>query len=535
MATRNASSDGEDEAPVKATASDAVLAKLSASNAGYYDDEFLSYFASDASGLTASASAQGVSSKFGNLRPAPPTMASPASPSGRRKPPTRSISSPPSLHQYLPPPPGSGMDDLDEYDHKSNDAHFPGTDQFHPALRRHFPKQGQAGLHPGIRRRQQIGDGHQPLIRRGTHARVCCIDRALRAFLSATPKKDDRAGGRDGRAWQVVVLGAGRDTSFLRHRNFSLGRAGGAGSDSSRIPASENGNSCGTSDRRSTEGNGGDSFSTGEKVVRWFEVDHPSVMRTKAELIASCPLIHDLVVAPIVNGEEVEESSSFVVAPTSLCDSLAEHSDHIKLSSTNKHWTCNLVGFNLSLSPDELFRKMVDEHGFSIDAPTLFVLECVQMYIPDTASRALLSKIAVTCPQSIIALYDPILLNDQFGRVMEQHLNKAGIGDGTISLSLNRTLQSQIEKLTMCGFEIAVGCDMMAAYETVITPQQRERANQCEMLDEIEEWVLIMRHYCFVVAATGSAIAEWFCSVGPRSPLGFLEGRCQIGRKSSAS
>lgn len=89
---------------------------------------------------------------------------------------------------------------------------------------------------------------------------------------------------------------------------------------------------------------------------------------------------------------------------------------------------------------------------------------------------------------------------------MEQNLRKAGISDPSLSIFKTKTLQHQIDKLIQCGFSKATGCDMMAAYETVLTPDERKRANRCEMLDEIEEWVLIMRHYCLVVAAGTSAL-----------------------------
>jgi len=86
---------------------------------------------------------------------------------------------------------------------------------------------------------------------------------------------------------------------------------------------------------------------------------------------------------------------------------------------------------------------------------------------------------------------------------------------------------------------MATGCDMMAAYDTVLTVGDRGRANGCEMLDEFEEWILIMRHYCFVVAVAGAGAgagadaaaggddgAERFCSTCEGNLMGFVEGRC---------
>jgi hypothetical protein len=68
----------------------------------------------------------------------------------------------------------------------------------------------------------------------------------------------------------------------------------------------------------------------------------------------------------------------------------------------------------------------------------------------------------------------------------------------------------------------ATGCDMWSAYNHVITAEQRRRANQCEFLDEVEEWMIIMRHYCVVVASTQQCtIRKRYCEVGKDSPMGF--------------
>lgn len=113
--------------------------------------------------------------------------------------------------------------------------------------------------------------------------------------------------------------------------------------------------------------------------------------------------------------------------------------------------------------------------------------------------RKLLEIITKTCSTPLIALYDPILFNDVFGQEMERNLTRAGLLDTSTCLHHLPTLDSHLDRLTQCGFDVATGCDMAAAYDTILTYEQRMRANKCEMLDEFEEWMLIMRHYCFIV------------------------------------
>ncbi len=46
----------------------------------------------------------------------------------------------------------------------------------------------------------------------------------------------------------------------------------------------------------------------------------------------------------------------------------------------------HLVGHDLRSSPESLFQKLLhQDHGYDESSPTLFVLECVLMYLPGTS------------------------------------------------------------------------------------------------------------------------------------------------------
>jgi hypothetical protein len=74
----------------------------------------------------------------------------------------------------------------------------------------------------------------------------------------------------------------------------------------------------------------------------------------------------------------------------------------------------------------------------------------------------------------------------------------------------------------------------------VVHPEDQERAMRCEALDDLEEFALLMRHYCLLmdIASSlsfgccasaspacnkdgGSNVGIWLCSVGSSSPMGF--------------
>lgn len=351
---------------------------------------------------------------------------------------------------------------------------------------------GAVGLRGGSSR----GVAAEPVIRRGTHARVAAVDRCVGAFLSP------RSGG--GRR-QVVVLGAGRDTSYLRRR-FA---GGGRGAALPPLPPD-----------------------TG-----WYEVDHPSVVREKARRwLPRC----------VPGGHRYqfdEEGGSYAV--DIFEDGRGATGDGDGRGGCGYH----LVGHDLRDPPHGLFGAL-SRCGYDPSAPTLFVLECVLMYLPEDSARSLLAGIASSpaAPGSAaVVSYDPVPGGGRFGNLMVDNLRRAlgvvaggrgGGGDGSeaaarLSLEATRTLSDQLGRLEECGFRSAAGCDMMDAYSCGVVPEdERRRAASAEMLDELEEFELLMRHYCLVVGVAtdgeGDDDALRLCSVGEDSPVGFREGRCSV-------
>jgi tRNA wybutosine-synthesizing protein 4 len=303
-----------------------------------------------------------------------------------------------------------------------------------------------------VRRRRQV----QPIIKRGTHARVCCMDRAISAFCNANTSTRR----------QIVVVGAGKDTSYFR---YLAGSIMGMGEESALVPCN------------------------------WYEVDHRNVIEEKTKIIEESPLL------------------------SSHCPLTATPYGSISVHRDKKH-KYHLVEHDLREDHSRLLEKL----GLDTTLPTLFLMECVLMYIPDAASKALLAALSKAAKHSWIVCYEPILGSDPFGRMMQQNLVQAGVATQDSCLLRVRTLQGQLEKMIEASFSRAVGCDMWSAYQTVLTQDQRQRANQCEFLDEIEEWILIMQHYCFFAATTGDNEGDSLTSVSDNSPLGFAPKSCQV-------
>lgn len=317
----------------------------------------------------------------------------------------------------------------------------------------------------------------QPIIKRGTHARVCCIDRMIATFtrqvleqhdrrLDQLDAQDDNDGDCDEEpecVVQIVVLGCGKDTVFFRHyQNLTARNA--------------------------------------NMTLKWLEVDHPPMISEKANIIGANPNVFD---DANVNALELDV---YQVEPA--------------LGAS-----CTLLGHDLR---ETGMMEKLQGAGCDPSIPTLFILECVLMYLPDADSQTLLTSIVDTYRDAYLCLYEPILGHDAFGNVMEQNLSRAGLATPTSSLLQTRQLREQLAKVIGCGWTQATASDMWHAYDTIVTSAQRQRGNRAEFLDEWEEFVLIMQHYCFLVAsATAGDMGNDLCQIAPGSLVGFSPGQAE--------
>jgi hypothetical protein len=81
------------------------------------------------------------------------------------------------------------------------------------------------------------------------------------------------------------------------------------------------------------------------------------------------------------------------------------------------------------------------------------------------------------------------------------------------SLEVMRTLTNQLVRLVCtCDFDVVVGCIMVDAYKHGVTHDGDQKcAMRCEALDELEEFYLLMRHYCLLVGIASSSSRGVFC------------------------
>ncbi|KAF2755783.1 leucine carboxyl methyltransferase 1 [Pseudovirgaria hyperparasitica] len=137
--------------------------------------------------------------------------------------------------------------------------------------------------------------------------------------------------------------------------------------------------------------------------------------------------------------------------------------------------------------------------NISSSAPTLLISECCLIYLtPEAASRVLTTLTQRLIPEPTpvaIVLYEPIKPNDSFGRTMVSNLATRGIVLET--LQQYPSLAAQRDRFRDAGFvdgQGAAGTDFI--YDAWVSSKEKERVAALEMMDELEEWLLLAKHYC---------------------------------------
>ena len=164
--------------------------------------------------------------------------------------------------------------------------------------------------------------------------------------------------------------------------------------------------------------------------------------------------------------------------------------------------------------------------AFDAALPTLFVSECVLIYMDAELSAPLLAWAAATCGGSSSAgagcafvAYEQLRPHDPFGRTMVANLERRGCA--LKSLAAHPLPSAQVRRFERAGWKRARCRDMNSTYYGFLPSPLVASAARREIFDEVEEWHLIMAHYGLVVATTGeegeaNALAD---------ALGFFEGQ----------
>jgi [phosphatase 2A protein]-leucine-carboxy methyltransferase len=148
--------------------------------------------------------------------------------------------------------------------------------------------------------------------------------------------------------------------------------------------------------------------------------------------------------------------------------------------------------------------------GVETGLPTLLISECCLVYLSPAEAEQVVTFFTEglfgsggpsspnvgrdVAPLGLI-LYEPIRPNDAFGEVMVSNLAARGIQLQT--LHKYASLEAQRTRFREQGFRDGQAAgDIEFIWKSWVSEEEKGRVAGLEMLDEMEEWELLARHYC---------------------------------------
>lgn len=156
--------------------------------------------------------------------------------------------------------------------------------------------------------------------------------------------------------------------------------------------------------------------------------------------------------------------------------------------------------YDLDITNTEmLIESLLKLENFSFDIPTLFLSECVLVYIEPEKSMKIIQAIQQNFKESAVFVYEQVRPDDAFGKVMMKNLKNRGCP--LKGLIAHRSPEMQIDRFKNNGGFTDCECfDMNDIYYKGIAKETLKRIEKLEIFDEFEEWHLMSAHYAIVLA-----------------------------------
>ncbi|XP_065898221.1 leucine carboxyl methyltransferase 1-like isoform X1 [Dysidea avara] len=162
-----------------------------------------------------------------------------------------------------------------------------------------------------------------------------------------------------------------------------------------------------------------------------------------------------------------------------------------EINSTHYH----LVAGDLR-DTEQLDRKLLAA-GVDKKLPTVFITECVLVYIEPKLSSQLIEWAGKHFSTSMFLNYEPFNANDTFGQVMKKNIKARGCS--LLGIDACPDLESQQRRYLNNGWSASWAVDMDTVYQQLLPADEISRVERLEFLDEGDLLTQLLRHYCISV------------------------------------
>ncbi|KAI1152735.1 leucine carboxyl methyltransferase [Nemania diffusa] len=214
----------------------------------------------------------------------------------------------------------------------------------------------------------------------------------------------------------------------------------------------------------------------------YHEVDFPTVTDRKFHVVKSTAALRAVIPGP----EFVDQTHTW-------------HDE--SLSDGGQYW-CHGVDLRDLSKPD-----VTPLAGLRTDIPTLLISECCLCYLELTEASAVIKYFTDRIPCLSFVTYEPIHPNDPFGKQMVSNLAARHIRMPTLEEYTDTSKQAA--RLRDAGFDSVHSLTIERIWENWISPEEKERVDGLEGLDEVEEWNLLAGHYSISWGWRGINLEGW--------------------------
>lgn len=220
-----------------------------------------------------------------------------------------------------------------------------------------------------------------------------------------------------------------------------------------------------------------------EDTARWrddlvyFEVDFPEVLSKKVAALQKRQSLW-----PMLDANSAEELVS-----TGSSGMREIRTPHFRL-----------VHADMRIKPE--LSDAMSEAGLRGDLPTLFISECVLVYMQAMHGDSIIEWAASAVPEapSAMVMYEQTNPTDRFGKVMVENLAQRGCP--LLSIHDYPSMTAQRERYLARGWDQCQLENMNEVYSRYLDHKDVERIQKIEMMDEFEEWHMIQAHYFLSIA-----------------------------------
>lgn len=213
----------------------------------------------------------------------------------------------------------------------------------------------------------------------------------------------------------------------------------------------------------------------------YHEIDFPAIASKKLHLVNAIPQLRNIIPNTVAENNSWGSSS---------------------LQNGCQYW-CHGLDLRDLLKDDAKPLR-----GIRADTPTLLISECCLCYLEIPEAKGVTDYFTESIPNLATIIYEPIYPDDPFGKQMVSNLAARRIRMPTLDAYQDPAKQNS--RLKEAGFDLTRSLTIGDVWRKWIAEDEKERVDNLEGLDEVEEWNLLADHYIVAWAWRGDGFPqEW--------------------------